>query len=433
MKRSIVACTVALVAVCAWSGAPAVASISIGAFIPPGDQAVVTYTQDIQAFNRGTQNHAIILHYRGLDYTDVYLLQQCREAGAVPFVNCLSGSWTYASIINGTHDSDLHTMARAFRDFGDRILMCIDSEMNLENKNPSEFISMWRHIHDIFTVEGASKVEWVWSPNYAPSNYTQYYPGDSYVHWVGTEGFSGKSQGALAAGLFGPILSAFAASYPHKPAIISYTGGDKSSASDKVRWITDAYATLKGYSNLKAVIWWNDISTSGDDFRVYRTSYPPGAATVPADVTTAYKNAVASSPYISTLPPYSDLTDGGGGTSGVSIVPSPATVSRGSALTLNWTIAGISQKIDAYLGAMTPDGKLYIADSKLRWSTSIKPVAGGFNPGGNAAGSLQFQIPKSIPAGIYTLEAVIVPAGASAASPGNWLGSGMSTSPVTVQ
>ncbi|MCX6339513.1 MAG: hypothetical protein NTX71_06295 [Candidatus Aureabacteria bacterium] len=85
------------------------------------------------------------------------------------------------------------------------------------------------------------------------------------------------------------------------------------------------------------------------------------------------------------------------------------------------------------LGANVPDGKLWVADSKLRWSTSISPVAGGFNPNGNAAGALQFRIPNGIPAGIYTLEAVIVPAGAGAASPGNWLGNGMSTSPVTVQ
>lgn len=433
MKRSIVVCTVALVAVCAWSGTPAIASISIGAFLP----GVSNYSAEIQAFNRGTgKNHAIILFYRGFDNTaadDTYLLSQCRDAGAVPFVNISSGSWSYISIIAGSHDEYFLAMARAFRDFGDRILMCIDSEMNLEGKNPTEFISMWRHIHDIFTVEVASNIEWVWSPNYAPATYTQYYPGDSYVDWVGTEGFCRKD-GSLAAGIFGPILSAFASSYPHKPAIISYMGGDPSSASYKAPWITDAYATLKGYSNLKAVIWWNDSvveNSVGYDYRVYPTSYKP--STVPAEVTTAYKNAIASSPYIDTLPPYSELTDGGGVTSGVSITPSPATVPRGSALTLNWTIAGINQRIDAYLGAMTPAGILYIADSKLRWSTSVRPVAGGFNPGGNAAGALQFQIPNGIPAGIYTLEAVIVPAGAGAASPVNWLGSGMSTSPVTVQ
>ena len=435
MKRSAVVCAITLIAAFAPSGAPALASISVGAYVPPWEQTGVKYTQDIRAFNQGTgKNHAIILFYRGFNNTnadDTYLLAQCRDAGAVPFVNILSG-WSYGSIIAGSHNDYFHAMARAFRDFGGRILMCIDSEMNLERRNPTEFISMWRHIHDIFTFEGASKVEWVWSPNYLPSNHAQYYPGDSYVHWVGTEGFCWKD-GSLAAGLFGPILSSFASNYPHKPAIISYMGGDTALASYKAPWITEAYETLKGYSNLKAVIWWNDsvVTNAAYDFRVYPTSYKPSA--VPAEVTSAYKNAIASSPYISTLPPYSDLTDGDGGPSGVSLTPSTTTIARGSSLTINWVIENINLRIDAYLGAMTPDGTLFIADPSLNWSTAITPIARNFNPAGNAEGTLQFQIPSSIPAGIYTLEAVIVPAGASVMSPGNWLGSGMSTSPVTIQ
>jgi hypothetical protein len=433
MKLLTFVCTVAFFALATWSGAPAMASISIGAYLPPVDN----YLGEIQAFNQGTgKNHAIILFYRSISggaADNISLLEQCRTTGAVPFVNC-TALWTYSSIIAGEHDDYFHTMGRAFKGFGDRILLTLDSEMNLVGGAPSSFISMWRHVHDIFTQEGASNVEWVWSPNYLPATYNSYYPGDAYVHWVGTEGFCWRDSSS-AATLFGPILSAFASSHPHKPAIISYMAGDKSTTLAKAQWITDAYATLKGYSNLKAVVWWNDDGYDWqgtyNDFRVYPTSSKPSA--VPTEVTSAYKSAIASSSYISTLPPYSELTDGGGGTSGVSITPSPMTVLRGSALTINWTITGISERIDAYLGASAPDGKLWVADSSLRWSTSIKPVAGGFNPAGSAAGSLQFQIPNSIPAGIYTLEAVIVPAGASVTSPGNWLGSGMSTSPVTVQ
>jgi hypothetical protein len=421
MKTSAIMCAIALFA----ASAPAEGSISIGAFLP----GVENYTSDIQAFNSGAgKDHAIILFYRGFDNTDadnVYLLSQCRDAGAVPYVNIVCGSWSYGSIVAGSHDEYLRANARAFRDFGGRILMTIDSEMNLAGGPASSFVSMWRRVHDIFTEEGASNIEWVWSPNYLPATYPSYYPGDAYVHWVGTEGFC-WNDGNSAAYLFGAILNDFAARYPNKPAIISYMAGDKSTASAKAQWITDAYASLKGYGNLKAIVWWND-KVGAYDFRVYPTSYQPGA--VPTAVTTAYRNAIAASTYISTLPPYSAPVDGGD----LSISPSPSTVPRGGTLSINWTITGISQKIDAYLGAVTPDGKLYIADSKLRWSTAIRPIAGGFNPSGGASGSLQFQVPNGIPGGIYTLEAVIVPAGASVTSPGNWLGGGMAASPVTIQ
>ncbi|MEJ2744540.1 MAG: glycosyl hydrolase [bacterium] len=425
MKTSAIICTIVLFAV---SAQPADASISIGAFLPGVDN----YASEILAFNGGVgKDHAIVLVYRGFDNTaadNVYLLSQCRNAGAVPFVNIVCGSWSYASIIAGSHDGYLRTNARAFRDFGGRILMTIDSEMNLVGGPPASFVSMWRRVHNIFTEEGASNIEWVWSPNYLPANYHSYYPGDAYVHWVGTEGFC-WNDGNSAAYLFGAILNDFAARYPHKPAIISYMAGDKSTASAKAQWITNAYSALKGYGNLKAVVWWND-KVGSYDFRVYPTSYQPGA--VPAGVTAAYKNAIGASTYLSTLPPYSQLT-GGGGTSGLGITPSPSTVPRGSTLSINWTIDGISQKIDAYLGAVTPDGKLYVADSNLRWSTAIRPIARGFNPSGDAAGSLQFQVPNGIPVGTYTIEAVIVPAGTSVTNPGNWLGGGMAASPITVQ
>lgn len=426
MKSLTIVCNSLIAAAVVWSAMPADAGISVGAFLPGVDD----YTGEIRAFNGGAgKDHAIILFYRGFDNTDadnVYLLAQCRNAGAAPFVNIACGSWSYSSIIAGSHDAYLRANARAFRDFGGRILMTIDSEMNLAGGSASSFVSMWRRVHNIFTEEGASNIEWVWSPNYLPATYNAYYPGDAYVHWVGTEGFCWKD-GNSAVVLFGAILRDFAARYPNKPAIISYMAGDKSTASAKAQWITDAYATLKGYGNLKAIVWWND-KVDTYDFRVYPTSYQPGA--VSTGVTTAYKNAIAVSTYLSALPPYSELVADGGE---LDIAPSPSTVSRGSILAINWTIAGISQKIDAYLGAVTPDGKLYVADSKLRWSTSIKPIAGGFNPNGSAGGALQFQIPTGIPLGTYTLEAVIVPAGGSVTNPGNWLGGGIATSPVTIQ
>lgn len=441
MKTSAILCGVALLAAAVPPGAPA-ASISVGAFIPPGNQEIKSYLADIQDFNRGTgKNHAIILHYRGFDFSDASLLRSCRDAGAVPFVNCVShvdDSWTYERIINGSHDSDIRAMARSFRDFGDRILLCVDSEMNISPNSSTSFKQMWQHVHAVFAAEGATNIEWVWSPNHHATtgalNYSEYYPGDNYVHWVGTEGFCGRNESNSAAALFGPILSAFSTSYPNKPAIISYMGGDQTTTQKKSQWITDAYTSLKGYGNLKAIIWWND-SVGSDDYRVYPTSYKP--TSVPADVTTAYKNAVASSSYLSTLPAYADLGGGGGGggggATGLTFTLSPSSVARGNSFSLNWTISGINQSVDGYLAVVLPDNSLLVADSKLNWTTEITPCAKKFNPGGSLAGPLPLGVPSDVAPGIYTFETVLVPAGASATDSRNWLGSGLYSSPLTVQ
>jgi len=307
--------------------------------------------------------------------------------------------------------------------------MTLDSEMNL-SQNPTLFVQMWQRVHNIFVQEGASNVEWVWSPNYASSvDYNLFYPGDTYVDWVGTEGFCRKDN-STAATLFTSILTTFAQRYPQKPAIISYMGADKNLVSDKEWWITIAYASLTSFSNLKAVIWWNDIA-GANDFRVYKTSYPPGA--VPAEVTHAYKNAIASPAYLTTLPPLSELIPGGGGASGLSCSLSPSSVTRGNAFALSYIITGISQSVDGYLAAVLPNGSMLVADENLNWSGSITPVARNFNPGGNSSGSLSFTVPGTVDIGTYIFEAVLVPAGARVTDSANWMGSGLWSSPLVVR
>jgi len=310
--------------------------------------------------------------------------------------------------------------------------MTIDAEMNLSNAVASEFIDAWRHIHGIFSDEGVGNVEWVWCPNYLPTNYNDYYPGDDCVHWVGTVGFC-WNDGNSASALFGNILKDFATRYPHKPAVL-YTGGYRSSADERGQWIADAYGAFGNYGNLKAVIWWNeDVTENGRyyDFRVVPTESK--SASVPERVTDAYKNAVSPAAYISTLPLYEDLPDGGGGgESGVRFTLNPSAVPRGGSFTLNWTLDNVTQRVDAYLGAVTPGGKLYLADVSRKWSTAIRPIASGYNPNGTAAGRLDFPVPGNIPTGVYTIEAVIVPAGEKAGNAENWLG-GMYSSPLPVQ
>lgn len=408
------------------------AGITLGAYLPGVD----SYAGDIASFNQGTgKTHAIILFYRSISGTapdDTFLLDQCMIAGAIPFVNC-TALWPYSGIIAGGYDAYFQTMARAFKGFGGRILMTLDSEMNL-SQNPTLFLQMWQRVHNIFAQEGASNVEWVWSPAYASSvDYNLFYPGDTYVDWVGTEGFCWKDS-STAASLFTSILTAFAQRYPKKPAIISYMGADKNSVSEKAQWITNAYASLTNYNNLKAVVWWNDIGTDitgSKDFRVYKTSYPPGA--VPVEVTNAYKNAIASAAYLSTLPPLSELSPGGGGSAGLSCSLNPSSVTRGNAFTLSYSITGISQPVDGYLAAVLPNGSMLVADENLNWSGSITPVARKFNPGGNASGSLSFTVPGTVDTGTYIFEAVLVPAGARVTDSANWMGSGLWSSPLVVR
>jgi mannan endo-1,4-beta-mannosidase len=70
---------------------------------------------------------------------------------------------------------------------------------NGSTPDPAAFVAAWRHVHDLFVQNGATNVVWVWCPNAtdvpnatsAPWNHwTNYYPGDTYVDWVGIDGYN---------------------------------------------------------------------------------------------------------------------------------------------------------------------------------------------------------------------------------------------------
>jgi Glycosyl hydrolase family 26 len=92
----------------------------------------------------------------------------------------------------GLYDTYITQWARAAKKLNKTILLRPGHEMNdayrypwgPQNNDPQDFVAAWRHIHDIFSKEGATKVVWIWSPHPA-YDFKQYYPGDGYVDYVG--------------------------------------------------------------------------------------------------------------------------------------------------------------------------------------------------------------------------------------------------------
>lgn len=81
---------------------------------------------------------------------------------------------------------------------------CLAHEMNgnwypwsaaMGNSTPQDYISAWRHIHDIFSNKSldSTRLQWVWCVNNADvGSYTaeNYWVGDSYVDWIGVDGYN---------------------------------------------------------------------------------------------------------------------------------------------------------------------------------------------------------------------------------------------------
>ena len=64
------------------------------------------------------------------------------------------------------------------------------------NGGPAKYIAAYRHVHDLFVADGATNVYWVWCPLVADvpaeawNHWTNYYPGDAYVDWVGLDAYN---------------------------------------------------------------------------------------------------------------------------------------------------------------------------------------------------------------------------------------------------
>jgi len=188
--------------------------------------------------------------------------------------------------------------------------------------NPSGFVAAWQRVRTIFRDNGASNVEFVWAPIYQsnpniPSNDIHlYYPGDSYVDWIGPSGYNFYTQQSPAQlwrtflWIYDATLRDFACRYA-KPQIIHEMGsveGDTNSPS-KTQWIADAYLNAPNYPFLRSIIWFNDWGNNSPsiEFRVTTSTYRDGSVhslpTSPGGAwTTAYHDAVASSNYNQSLP-----------------------------------------------------------------------------------------------------------------------------------
>ena len=179
-------------------------------------------------------------------------------------------------IINGVHDSMIQSRAQAARNIGERFFLRWGHEMNgnwypwdgfHNGAGPSaaaKYIAAYRHIHDVFVGQGATNVLWVFCPNVdsvpgdAWNTWTNYYPGDAYVDWMGFDGYNwGTTQTTSAWQTFPSMASRI---YPSiaakgKPIMIPETASAEQ-GGNKAQWIAAILPALQSsFPAIKAFAW----------------------------------------------------------------------------------------------------------------------------------------------------------------------------------
>ena len=104
------------------------------------------------------------------------------------------------------------------------------SSWGYRHTSPAVFVAAWRHIVSLFRALGAQNVTWLWTVNIVndsrsgkvDSNLRAWWPGNSYVTWVGIDGYYLQPNWQFAP-LFGPTIGAVRA-LTSDPILIGETG-----------------------------------------------------------------------------------------------------------------------------------------------------------------------------------------------------------------
>jgi hypothetical protein len=220
------------------------------------------------------------------------ILEQYRTRGIMPGLNWDSSKgealkntnqpdFSWQAIASGKHDAYITQVAAAVATYHYPFLIRPFAEMDGNyypwgynangNTNTADFVTVWKHIVDIFRKEGATNVQFVWCQRANDSNtinkgnnrdlLKQLYPGDDYVDYIALDGYaSSRNNWRSLQDEFRPMYQ-LQTSFSTRP-MIFYEVGAAENPNDpmaKANWITQGFLTTipSQFPDVRAVSWMN--------------------------------------------------------------------------------------------------------------------------------------------------------------------------------
>jgi hypothetical protein len=182
-------------------------------------------------------------------------------------------------IIAGDFDDYIRSYAEGIKGLDYHVAIRFAHEMNgfwypwgadVNGNQPGEYLSAWRHVHDIFTSAGVTNAIWVWSANVNFDNKTRLaplYPGDDYVDWLGLSGYYGTAgtQNYRSPDTIFNATIAELRTFSKKPLIITETAATEA-AGLKAKWIQDFAQYLPKHPDIIGFLWYEAVRET--DWRI---------------------------------------------------------------------------------------------------------------------------------------------------------------------
>ncbi len=196
--------------------------------------------------------------------------------GSVPMVQIDPTGVSMSAIASGRYDAYLDAYARAVRAYHQPVVLSFGHEMNAPwyswgyvHTSPAAFVSAWRHVVTVFRRLGAGNVTWLWTVNVIQSRDGRtlrpapWWPGRSYVNWVGVDGYYIQPSGQFTA-IFGPTIVALR-ELTQDPILIAETGVVPNAGQPAK--IADVFAGIRLYG-LLGFVYFDATDFKGQDFSI---------------------------------------------------------------------------------------------------------------------------------------------------------------------
>ena len=208
-----------------------------------------------------------------------------RRHGAVTILQMDPTHASIPAIAAGRYDRYLRSFAGSVRGFGHPVIIGFGHEMNAGwyswgygHVPARTFVAAWRHIVSLFRGQGADNVTWLWTINQdLPSTgpIASWWPGASYVTWVGIDGYYYRPSSTFAT-VFGETIAQVRA-FTRKPLLLSETAvGPQAGQPVKIR---ELFGGMRQYQAL-GLVWFDIAQHQGiyhQDWRI-EDSQPAAAA-----------------------------------------------------------------------------------------------------------------------------------------------------------
>jgi hypothetical protein len=186
--------------------------------------------------------------------------QRVRRHDVIPYVQMEPTGTSLSAIAAGRYDGYLHSYADSVRNFSDAVVIGFGREMNTPRYSwgyghvpPSAFVAAWRHVVTLFRAQGAENVTWLWTVGQdrpGTGRVAAWWPGASYVTWVGIDGHYRRPSDTFA-GVFGRTIDQVR-EFTGKPVLLSETAVTR--RADRSTTIRDLFHGMREYRTL-GLVW----------------------------------------------------------------------------------------------------------------------------------------------------------------------------------